>query len=1028
MAAGGFALAADASSEVLESIEVKGTARVQQAGNEDVSGRRGGGEDADADADGEDDIEMMDAAVDAAPSGFDKQAQAAASRAKRDLLHLIESTAHYLSSYEDDGIEIAGGFQRIPNRRTIPDYFDIIKEPTAFSTIRGRIQKRAYTSFSQFVRDVALICHNAQVYNRPSAPIFQYAVRLREVLKAKLQQLADDGSIQPKDTELPYLGEIPDFSPSPLAEDEEGGEDEDEDDEEDEDEEESDDDDDIDSETGRRRRKGAGARKGLAKQSGGATAAKLITANEGRINAVLAGLKKARDEDGDPLMEPFEMLPDRDLLPDYYEEIKNPIAVDVIKRKSRRKIYVTIDDAMSDLDLMFANAKLYNQDGSPIFEAAVKLQALAQRLADQERAKPDNAFRDEHGRLAMPGVQHMGQVWRVGDWVLLRNANDPGKPIVSQIFRLWLDAADRAWVNACWYYRPEQTVHRFDRHFYENEVFKTKQYRDHPFDDVLDRTFVIFAEQYARGRPRGYPPSKTLHVCESSYSEDTCRFTKIAKWESCMPEEVQGLDILMDLYPVPRHFPKFPSPIKHLLDANARETDALPQPTWGNANAPPMIGSVHRRPRLPNESPPPEPATLPPSLQNLASSRQYDPSRIVSMPGATSQNFLQPGAAAGPIGIPSQSPSPHASAYAQQQFVPRPPPQGMSSTPNRGPGGGMMPNAHLQPASHHPSLQAIAAHPSPVPQQVHLAPAPGPGGPMPGASPHLGPHSSFRNDAAVSSRQQQIRQGLSTPIQQSPMMAPSSQQQSHHPVILPGGAGGYNQQFSSSPQPQHHQVPALPYQQQQHRLASVPMSAPTPPVRQTPIMPPVPPHLQQHQSYQQPHRQSHQQTQAIAPPPVPNGYIPPRATAEAFVLPEAVDSTIPANLRKHYHRDDKGRVLFFTAPSVGHGIEAGDDNVRAAPEYAGLGHSVRYLNGLEQFREERRLKRKARDELLAAEQKAAEMQQAAEREAAMTQLYSTAGEALGGFVQWMNDGTRLLLEAEAGGPEQKKQAMTAERS
>lgn len=143
------------------------------------------------------------------------------------------------------------------------------------------------------------------------------------------------------------------------------------------------------------------------------------------------------------------------------------------------------------------------------------------------------------------------------------------------------------------------------------------------------------------------------------------------------------------------------------------------------------------------------------------------------------------------------------------------------------------------------------------------------------------------------------------------------------------------------------------------------------------------------------------------------------------MLPEAVDSTIPANLRKHYHRDDKGRVLFFTAPSVGHGTEACNDNVRAAPEYASLGHSVRYLNGLEQFREERRLKRKARDEQVAAERKAAETQQAAEREAAMAQLYSTAGEALGEFVQWMNDGTRLLLDAEAGGHEQKKQATTA---
>jgi hypothetical protein len=34
------------------------------------------------------------------------------------------------------GEELAVGFQRIPNRRLLPDYFDIIAEPIAFSTIR----------------------------------------------------------------------------------------------------------------------------------------------------------------------------------------------------------------------------------------------------------------------------------------------------------------------------------------------------------------------------------------------------------------------------------------------------------------------------------------------------------------------------------------------------------------------------------------------------------------------------------------------------------------------------------------------------------------------------------------------------------------------------------------------------------------------------------------------------------------------------------------------------------------------------
>jgi len=32
--------------------------------------------------------------------------------------------------------EVASAFQRLPNKRSLPDYFDIIKVPMAFSTIR----------------------------------------------------------------------------------------------------------------------------------------------------------------------------------------------------------------------------------------------------------------------------------------------------------------------------------------------------------------------------------------------------------------------------------------------------------------------------------------------------------------------------------------------------------------------------------------------------------------------------------------------------------------------------------------------------------------------------------------------------------------------------------------------------------------------------------------------------------------------------------------------------------------------------
>ena len=157
-------------------------------------------------------------------------------------------------------------------------------------------------------------------------------------------------------------------------------------------------------------------------------------------------------------------------------------------------------------------------------------------------------------------------------------------------------------MNACWYYRPEQTVHRFDKHFYDNEVVKTGQYRDHRIEDVEDRCFVMFITRYPRGRPRGLPADKSVYVCEARYNEERFKLNKIKTWTSCLPDEVREKDYEMDLFDIPRMLKKVPSPIKHLLQADAKETDDLPKPTWRSPNAPPLIGAVHRRPREPNVS------------------------------------------------------------------------------------------------------------------------------------------------------------------------------------------------------------------------------------------------------------------------------------------------------------------------------------------------------------------------------------------------------------------------------------------
>lgn len=145
-------------------------------------------------------------------------------------------------------------------------------------------------------------------------------------------------------------------------------------------------------------------------------------------------------------------------------------------------------------------------------------------------------------------------------------------------------------------------MHRFDKHFYEHEVFKTGQYRDHPVEDIVDRCFVMFVTRYHRGRPRYFPTDKQIYVCDSRYNESKHTFNKIKTWTSCFPDEVRDKDYVMDLFQQPRKMKKQPSPIAYLLSDEQKESDELPKPHWGADNAPPKIGAVHRRPRDPKVS------------------------------------------------------------------------------------------------------------------------------------------------------------------------------------------------------------------------------------------------------------------------------------------------------------------------------------------------------------------------------------------------------------------------------------------
>ncbi|CAO2656049.1 Nn.00g048520.m01.CDS01 [Neocucurbitaria sp. VM-36] len=784
-----------------------------------------------------------------------------------------ESMSNFLKNVYDyrieDGYDPTKLFQRKVNKRAVPDYYDIIKEPMALSTIKSKVTQKEYKNFSEFVRDLALIPHNAQVYNRQDSQAYVDALEVKKVIERELKRLVDEKVITEAVATLPYLGEIPEQDPL-LPEEEE--EEEEEDDEEELEVDEEDDEDDED-EGKRKRRRGPRSTAAITKREGGSRVAKedaknddpesrkkrgrpprVDTPMEARIKTIMKGIRKPRNQLNKLMVSAFERVPDKAVMPEYHAEIKSPMAMDILKRKLKRKKYNSVDHFMVDVELMFENAKQYNEEDSQIYKDAVHLQKESRKIAKAEKEKPDTDYVMEEGRIPMPnGILHNGELWKVGDWVHIQNANDLTKPIVAQIYRTWQDNEGGRWVNACWYYRPEQTVHRFDRHFLENEVVKTGQYRDHRIDEVVDRCFVMFVTRYNKGRPRDFPPDKEIYVCEARYNEENHKLNKIKTWASCLPDEVRDKDYVMDLFDAPRKLKKLPSPIAYMLKDEQREDDDLPKPEWGAENAPPKIGAVHRRPRDPKDSPPPEPTPPPPPT----------PPPAPVMPTPT---------------------LPTAASHGYE-------------------------SSRSYPAAQAPSLTPM---PAPTPQQHHVAPA-----------------------------------------------------------YTPTHATHYHS-HSQSPAPHiHQQAPAMPaYQPITPHVPFTPQ--PTAPMQSFQTPRPAP-------GYPQPYVQQ-----------PPAGYKAPQPV-EVYVLNDHANNSIPQEIRDQFQRDEKGRVLFFTAPPL-------NVDQPLTKEGRALGHSARYLAAKAKKDALRAAKRKAEEAGAAAREEAAKKSKVVEEKAfkhAVEELSTKALHALG---------------------------------
>ncbi|KAK6536274.1 hypothetical protein TWF281_000516 [Arthrobotrys megalospora] len=575
-------------------------------------------------------------------------------------LVLMKSVIDTVIAYKDENENtIADVFMEVVNRRNFPDYFQIIKNPIALQNILNKLKQKRYPSFQVFISDAARVFHNAKTYNRPSSQIYKDAVTLEGVLLEELKKLTkmENPVLTEEEAVLPDLGPLPNSESEgeedgdAEAEEEEGSNDgsgdEEEDEEEDEEDEEAEDEDeemedadavkdDADNESA------DGANR--TRRSSRRSAKKLVDAGdddddegkkdrgrkepkrrgrpprvdapfECRIKSILKGIRKYKTDDDGPRHAAFEKVPDPKISPEYHRVIENPMAIDTLKKKVKRRIYKNVQEFMDDVYLMFDNALAYNEDDSQIYTDATFLKDEAKKLFEAEMEKDDASYIDASSKSSsdrdpVASIEHKGDTFSIGDWIELNNPLDADKPIVAQIFRTFKKRSDgKLGINVCWYYRPENTVHRVNKRFYENEVAKTGQYRDHDVEDIIGRCFVMFYTKASRGRPIG-SKGKNIYICEARYNEEKRLFNRIKTWKSCIPDEIRSRKDDTELWQKQVPLKKFPSPIKHLLPADAKMGDKPPTATWVRDDAPPR-GAVYMGERRPADSPSPEPTPPP---------------------------------------------------------------------------------------------------------------------------------------------------------------------------------------------------------------------------------------------------------------------------------------------------------------------------------------------------------------------------------------------------------------------------------
>jgi len=105
-------------------------------------------------------------------------------RSKKELIRLWENAL-----YDARRQPFAEAFNELVDRKMLPHYYEIIKEPMALRSIIQKIKAYEYETTADVWSDCELIFKNCQAFNEDGSPILMQCEELRNYLKSKFDAI-----------------------------------------------------------------------------------------------------------------------------------------------------------------------------------------------------------------------------------------------------------------------------------------------------------------------------------------------------------------------------------------------------------------------------------------------------------------------------------------------------------------------------------------------------------------------------------------------------------------------------------------------------------------------------------------------------------------------------------------------------------------------------------------------------------------------------------------------------------------------